>query len=106
MNTMMYDGIWDGMYMLPLIAFAIGNACFGAALLSMRGLARVVGGFILAACVLTVVLFINELGFRWCRHRCSSGITRQFNHLAACSSDLAVAGGFCAPKGSSKCNDP
>ena len=62
-NAIMYDGIWDGMYMLLLIAFAIGNACFGAALLSMRGLARVVGGFMLAASVLTVVLFINELGF-------------------------------------------
>ena len=33
-NTVMYDGIWDGMYMLLLIAFAIGNACYGAALLS------------------------------------------------------------------------
>ena len=61
-NAMMYDGIWDGMYMLLLIAFAIGNACYGAALLSQRGLARVVGGFMLAACVLTVCLFINELG--------------------------------------------
>jgi len=58
----MYDGIWDGMYMLLLIAFAIGNACFGAALLAKPGLGRVVGGFMLAACVLTVVLFINELG--------------------------------------------
>jgi len=61
-NALMYDGIWDGMYMLLLIAFAIGNACFGAALLAKTGLARVVGGFMLAACVLTVCLFINELG--------------------------------------------
>ncbi len=58
----MYDGIWDGMYMLLLIAFAIGNACYAAALLTRPGLARVVGGFMLAACVLTVLLFINELG--------------------------------------------
>jgi len=61
-NAVMYDVIWDGMYMLLLIAFAIGNACFGAALIVRRGLARVVGGFMLAACVLTVLLFINELG--------------------------------------------
>jgi hypothetical protein len=61
-NALMYDGIWDGMYMLLLIAFAIGNACLGAALLARPGLGRVVGGFMLAACVLTVVLFINELG--------------------------------------------
>ena len=61
-NAAMYDGIWDGMYMLLLIAFAIGNTCYGIALLSRGGLARVVGGFMLAACVLTVLLFINELG--------------------------------------------
>ena len=61
-NAMMYDGIWDGMYMLLLIAFAIGNACYCAALLNRPGLPRVVGGFMLAACVLTILLFINELG--------------------------------------------
>jgi hypothetical protein len=61
-NTLMYDGIWDGMYMLLLIAFAIGNACYGTALIVRRGLSRVVGGFLLAACLLTVILFINELG--------------------------------------------
>lgn len=61
-NAVMYDGIWDGMYMLLLIAFAIGNACFGVALSTQPGLTRVVGGFMLAACVLTILLFINELG--------------------------------------------
>jgi hypothetical protein len=61
-NTSLYDGIWDGMYMLLLIGFAIGNASLGAALLSGQGLARVVGGFMLAACVLTCVLFAGELG--------------------------------------------
>lgn len=61
-NAMMYDGIWDGMYMLLLIAFAIGNACYGANLVRRTGLARVVGGFLLAACALTLCLFLNELG--------------------------------------------
>ena len=60
-NAMMYDGIWDGMYMLLLIAFAIGNACYGAALVRGRGLTRVVGGFLLAASALTALLFLNEL---------------------------------------------
>ncbi len=60
-NALMYDGIWDGMYMLLLIAFAIGNACYGAALVRGQGLTRVVGGFLFAACVLTVLLFLNEL---------------------------------------------
>ena len=62
-NAVMYDGIWDGMYALLLIAFAIGNACLGAALLARGGLARAVGGFMLAACVLTLCLLLNELKF-------------------------------------------
>jgi hypothetical protein len=61
-NAVMYDGIWDGMYMLLLIGFAIGNACLGAALLGGDGLARVVGGFLLAACALTVALFLGQIG--------------------------------------------
>jgi hypothetical protein len=61
-NTLMYDGIWDGMYMLLLIGFAIGNTCLGAALLGGEGLARVIGAFMLGACVLTVLLFAGELG--------------------------------------------
>ena len=60
-NAVMYDGIWDGMYSFLLIAFAIGNACFGAALIVRAGLARIVGGFLFAACALTVCLFLNEL---------------------------------------------
>jgi hypothetical protein len=61
-NTAMYDGIWDGMYMVLLIGFAIGNACIGVALLGGQGLARVAGGFMLAACALTVALFSAECG--------------------------------------------
>jgi hypothetical protein len=60
-NTLLYDGIWDGMYMVLLIGFAIGNACLGSALLAAGGLARVAGGFMLAACALTVALFLNQL---------------------------------------------
>ena len=61
-NTLMYDGIWDGMYMLLLIGFAIGNACLGTALLTGEGLARIVGAFMLAACALTVLLFLGQIG--------------------------------------------
>jgi hypothetical protein len=63
-NAVMYDGIWDGMYMLLLIGFAIGNACLGAAMIRGEGLARVVAGFLFAAGTLTVLLFLNELGVR------------------------------------------
>ena len=61
-NAMMYDGIWDGMYVFLLIAFAIGNACYGAALFVRGGLARVVSYFLFAACALTVCLFARESG--------------------------------------------
>ncbi|HEU4781066.1 MAG TPA: hypothetical protein VFS58_14380 [Steroidobacteraceae bacterium] len=62
-NSVMYDGLWDAMYVLLLIGFAIGNASFGAVLISRSGLSRIVGGFLIAACVLTVLLFMNELGW-------------------------------------------
>jgi hypothetical protein len=51
------------MYMLLLIGFAIGNACLGTALVAGEGLARVAGGFMLAACVLTILLFLGQIGF-------------------------------------------
>jgi hypothetical protein len=61
-NALMYDGIWDAMYMLLLIGFAIGNACLGLALIAGGRLARAAGGFMLAACVLTVLLFLGQIG--------------------------------------------
>jgi hypothetical protein len=63
-NTVMYDGIWDGMYVLLLIGFAIGNACLGCAMIVDAGLARVVGGFMLAACALTLALLLGEIGIK------------------------------------------
>jgi hypothetical protein len=54
-NVLMYDGLWDAKYFLLLIAFAIGNLCFGLAMVKRHGLTRVVGGFLLAAAALTMV---------------------------------------------------
>jgi hypothetical protein len=62
-NTLLYDGIWDAMYFLLLIGFALANSCFGAALVTQRGLTRIVGGFLLAASALTLALMAQEL--RW-----------------------------------------
>src|SRR5687767_6165727 len=62
-NAHMYEGVWDGMYMLLLIGFAIGNACLGTALMGGDGLARVISGFLFAACALTVLLFAGQLGW-------------------------------------------
>jgi hypothetical protein len=61
-NAAMYDGIWDGMYALLLIGFAIGNACIGWALIDQPGLARYVGAFMLAAVLLTLALLFREAG--------------------------------------------
>jgi hypothetical protein len=63
LKTEVYDGLWNGMYVLILIGFAIGNLCFGSALLRAKGLTRVVAGFLLAAFVLTFALFVGELGW-------------------------------------------
>jgi hypothetical protein len=62
-NAAMYDGIWDGMYALLLIGFAIGNACVGWVLVEQPGLARVAGAFMLAAVLLTLALLAREIGF-------------------------------------------
>ena len=60
-NALMYDGLWDAMYLLLLIGFAIGNLCFGAALVRGRGLTCIVGGFFLAAFALTLTNIAGEL---------------------------------------------
>jgi hypothetical protein len=68
-NAVMYDGIWDGMYMLLLIGFAIGNACLGTALWADAAstdprLGRLVAGLMMAVVLLTGLLFAGELDFR------------------------------------------
>jgi hypothetical protein len=61
--TMMYDGLWDGMYFLILAGFSIGNFCLGLVLLHLPGLSRVVGGFMFAAVLLTLTLMAREIGW-------------------------------------------
>jgi hypothetical protein len=61
-NTLIYDGLWDAMYFLLLIGFAIGNLCFGVTLFRSHGLTRVVGAFLLAAVLLTLTNILPELG--------------------------------------------
>ena len=62
LRTDVYDGLWNAMYVLLLIGFAIGNLCFGYAFVKEKALARIVGLFYLAACALTLALFAGELG--------------------------------------------
>lgn len=61
-NTAMYDGLWDALYFLLLVAFTIGNTSLGIALVRAgRGVTRVVGFFFLAAAALTVTIITGEL---------------------------------------------
>jgi hypothetical protein len=57
-----YDGIWNGMHVLLLIGFAIGNLCFGIAMMRAKQFTRIVGLFFFAASALTLALFVGELG--------------------------------------------
>jgi len=60
-NTIMYDGIWDGLYALLLIAFTIGNACYAASMVRQPGLPRMISGFMFAVCLLSICLLANEM---------------------------------------------
>jgi hypothetical protein len=61
-NTAMYDGLWDALYFLLLVAFTIGNLSLGIALARAgRGITRLVGFFFVAAAVLTVTIITGEL---------------------------------------------
>lgn len=62
-NTQMYDGLWNAMYFLLLLGFAIGNACFGFALLRGSKLSKLTGAFLLAAFALTLTNIASE--FQW-----------------------------------------
>jgi len=61
--TTMYDGLWDGMYFLILVGFAIGNFCLSIVLFHLPGLSRAVGLFMFAAVLLTLTLITRELGW-------------------------------------------
>ena len=61
-NTVMYDGLWDAMYVLLLIGFGAGNLAFGVAMSKSKGMTRTVGYFFLAAFALTLTNLLPELG--------------------------------------------
>lgn len=61
--TLLYDGLWDAMYVLLLIAFAIGNTSLAAALVRQRGLSRLVGWLYVGAVLVTLRYLLPELGW-------------------------------------------
>jgi hypothetical protein len=62
LRTAMYDGVWNAMYFLLIIAFFIGNLLYAVALWRRRGLSRVVGAFYAGAAALTLTIIIAEVG--------------------------------------------
>jgi len=60
--TYFYDGLWDAMYVLLLLGFGIGNLALGIAMSRSRGMGRIVGYFLLAACVLTLTNLLPAFG--------------------------------------------
>jgi Na+-driven multidrug efflux pump len=61
-RTAVYDGVWNAMYFLILIAFLIANVLYAAALWRGRGLTRVVAMLYFGAALLTALLILVELG--------------------------------------------
>lgn len=61
-RTALYDGAWNAMYFLLVVAFCIGNALYAAALWRRRAFSRVVGAFYAAAALLTLQVIVVEVG--------------------------------------------
>jgi hypothetical protein len=61
-RTVLYDALWDAMYFLLLIGFAIGNAAYAWALHARGRLDRVLAAFYAAATLLTLSLISREVG--------------------------------------------
>ncbi len=57
-----YDGLWDAMYFLLLIAFLVGNALYALAMRQSTGLSRALSGFYAAATLLTASILIDVRG--------------------------------------------
>jgi hypothetical protein len=57
-----YDGLWDALYVLLLLGFALGNLLLGIALVRQAGFSRIVGAFLLAAFFLTLTILSGEVG--------------------------------------------
>ena len=60
--TTLYDGLWDAMYLLLLIAFMIANFAYAVALVRGRGLAQVLAWLYAGAALLTLSIIVGELG--------------------------------------------
>lgn len=61
-RTAMYDGAWNAMYFLLIVAFFIANALYAVAMWRRGGLSRVVGGLYAAVALMTLQIIVVETG--------------------------------------------
>ncbi|MEP7247420.1 MAG: hypothetical protein ABI885_27565 [Gammaproteobacteria bacterium] len=62
LRVALYDGIWDALYFLLLLAFAIGNGLYSIALWRGRALEKAVSVGYAGAALLTASLIVVEMG--------------------------------------------
>jgi hypothetical protein len=62
LRTVIFDGIWDAMYFLLLLAFFIGNVLYAIALWRGRALSKAVSAGYVGAALLTAFIISNEVG--------------------------------------------
>jgi hypothetical protein len=61
-RTALYDGLWNALYFLLIVAFFLANALYAVAMGRRRGLSRVVGALYGAAAALTLQIIVVEVG--------------------------------------------
>lgn len=61
-RTAMYDGVWNAMYFLLIVAFFIANSLYAVAMWRRGGFSRVVGALYAAAALLTLQIIVVEAG--------------------------------------------
>lgn len=62
LRAALYDGVWNAMYFLIVVAFFIANALYGLAMWRREKFSRVVGAFYFAAAALTLQIIVVEVG--------------------------------------------
>jgi hypothetical protein len=61
LRTELYDGLWNALYFLIVVAFFIANLLYSGAMWRWPGLSRVVGAFYLLAAVQTLLIIVGEI---------------------------------------------
>jgi hypothetical protein len=62
LRTALYDGLWNAMYFLLIVAFFIANALYAIAMWRRERFSRIVGSLYAAAALLTLQIIVVEVG--------------------------------------------